>query len=238
MKLICIAGPSSGSHEDSRGDLKLKPVAAIVVAYLLGSIPFGYLIVRASAGADVRETGSGGTGATNVTRRAGKWAGVLTLILDLLKGVAAIALARAIFGLPLFTQPNHDIPSAHDAQLWIAVAGIAVIVGHCFPVWLRFRGGKGVATGVGVFLMLAPLALAGAGVVFIALVWLTRYVSLGSIAAAALLPLMILLLHLFVKPVHGYQAALASATIACGLIIFMHRANIGRLLNGTESKFK
>ena len=138
-----------------------------IVAYLLGSIPFGYLIVRGKSGADIRETGSGGTGATNVSRRAGKAAGVLTLLLDAAKGCVAVLIAKAFGG-----------------DDWvIAMAAIAALVGHIFPVWLGFRGGKGVATGVGIFLVLAPLALLCAGVVFVAIVFLTRYVSLGSITA-------------------------------------------------------
>ena len=216
----------------------MKPVVVVLIGYVLGSIPFGYLIVRATAGADVRATGSGGTGATNVTRRAGKLAGVLTLLFDAFKGAAAIAIARAILGLPMLDQAGLDISSAPRAQWWVAVAGVFAIVGHCFPVWLRFRGGKGVATGVGVFLMLAPWAVAGAAVVFVAMVWMTRYVSLGSIAAAALLPGLILSLQMFVKPMIGFQEVLTASVIGSLLIIFMHRANIGRLIKGTESKFK
>ncbi|HEY0367391.1 MAG TPA: glycerol-3-phosphate acyltransferase, partial [Pyrinomonadaceae bacterium] len=123
---------------------ELQPAFIILVAYLIGSIPFGYLIVRAKQGADVRETGSGGTGATNVSRRAGTAAGVLTLVLDAVKGAAAVAMAKVLLG------------STEETYWWVTAAAIAVIVGHIFPVWLRFRGGKGVATGVGVFLMLAP----------------------------------------------------------------------------------
>src|SRR4030095_16836988 len=149
----------------------MRPLLVVIIAYLIGSIPFGYLIVRAMSGSDIRETGSGGTGATNVSRRAGKLAGVLTLLLDASKGVAAVLIAQAAGGSD-----------------WIkAAAAIAVIVGHIFPVWLGFRGGKGVATGVGVFFVLAPVALLCAGVVFLAIVFFTRYVSLGSIMAAALI---------------------------------------------------
>jgi glycerol-3-phosphate acyltransferase PlsY len=211
----------------------LRALIAVLIGYLLGSIPFGYLIVRATANADVRETGSGGTGATNVTRRAGKSAGILTLVLDVLKGAAAVAIARKVLGLPFFAE------AAPEHYYWImAGAGVAAIVGHCFPVWLKFRGGKGVATGVGVFLMLAPAAVAGVGLIFIVMVWLTRYVSLGSIIAAALLPVLILVLHSFIKPVSGFQEVLTAAVAGSLIIIFMHRANIARLINGTESKFK
>ncbi len=159
------------------------------------------LIVRAREGADIRETGSGGTGATNVSRRAGKTAGVVTLLLDALKGAAAIVIAQTILGLSSFSlgvrvkgqiYQSLDLAlgvNAENANWWLAAAAIAVILGHIFPVWLRFRGGKGVATGVGVFLVLAPIAVGLAAVVFLLIVWLTRYVSLGSIVAASRVPL-------------------------------------------------
>src|SRR5207247_6624801 len=155
----------------------------------LGSIPFGYLIVRANAGADIRETGSGGTGATNVSRRAGKFAGLPTLWLDALKGLAAVWLARFVAG------------SDQNAGWLVAVAGLTVILGHMYPVWLGFRGGKGVATGLGVFLGLAPIAAGLAAILFLIVVVLTRYVSAGSIAAAAALPLLVWLQNAYIKPV-------------------------------------
>lgn len=204
----------------------MRPWLILVIAYLLGSIPFGYLLVRMLAGADVRETGSGGTGATNVSRRAGKLAGVVTLLLDALKGALAVILAR------MFLTGDFGI------NWWVAAAVVLAIAGHCFPIWLGFRGGKGVATGVGAFLALAPLAVACAAVVFIAIVWATRYVSLGSITAAAVLPLSIWILSGYVKPTPHLAPLLTAAIIGAALIIFMHRANIGRLLGGTESKFK
>lgn len=200
----------------------LRIAIVLITAYLLGSIPFGYLIVRARAGADIRETGSGGTGATNVSRRAGKGAGVLTLILDALKGVAAILIGRLILG---------------ESFGAITGAAILVIMGHMFPIWLGFRGGKGVATGVGVFLVLAPLALVGAGVIFLAIVILTRYVSLGSITAAATIPLFVWLQHGLIRPVTNIGATMCAAVITASLIIFAHRSNIQRLAQGTESKF-
>jgi len=204
----------------------MRPVLVLIAAYLLGSIPFGYLIVRALEGADVRASGSGGTGATNVSRRAGKWAGVLTLLLDAAKGALAVWLARAL------TTPDMGI------NWWVAAAAILAVLGHCFPVWLGFRGGKGVATGVGVFLGLSPLALAFAAAVFLLVVLTTRYVSLGSITAAAAFPLSLWLLSIFTRRVEAF-APIMTAALACGaLIIFMHRANIGRLMSGTESKFK
>jgi len=184
-----------------------------IVAYLLGSIPFGYLIVRGKSGADIRETGSGGTGATNVSRRAGKAAGVLTLLLDAAKGCVAVLIAKAFGG-----------------DDWvIAAAAIAALVGHIFPVWLGFRGGKGVATGVGIFLVLAPVALLCAGVVFVVIVLLTRYVSLGSVTAAILIPVL-------VRVQSDSQPLLIAAIAGAALIVFAHRGNIQRLLSGTESR--
>jgi acyl phosphate:glycerol-3-phosphate acyltransferase len=195
-------------------------IIIVVVAYLLGSIPFGYLIVRGKSGADIRETGSGGTGATNVSRRAGKTAGVLTLLLDAVKGCIAMLIAKAAGG-----------------DDWvIAAAAIAALVGHIFPVWLRFRGGKGVATGVGIFLVLAPIALLCAGVIFVAIVVLTRYVSLGSITAAVLIPVLIWLQSVFVSPVLDLRPLLTAAVGVATLIVFAHRGNIQRLASGTESR--
>lgn len=214
-----------------RSSANLRPAAVIVIAYLLGSIPFGYLIVRATQGADVRETGSGGTGATNVSRRAGKLAGALTLILDALKGTTAVLVASWL----LSGQAGQPLP---NADWWIAVAAIAVIVGHMFPVWLGFRGGKGVATGIGVFLVLAPTAVALATVVFLPVIVFTRYVSLGSIIAAAAIPLFIWLQNTVVRPVSGFAPLMFAAVGAAFLIILAHRENIGRLIQGTESKFE
>jgi glycerol-3-phosphate acyltransferase PlsY len=205
----------------------LLALSIVAVAYLLGSIPFGYLIVRARGGGDVRETGSGGTGATNVTRRAGKGAGLLTASLDATKGVIAALAAR------LLLTPDFGV------NWWVAAACVAAVLGHVFPVWLKFRGGKGVATGLGVFLSLTPAAVVLAALVFVAVVWATRYVSLGSITATATLPLFVWLLSRWGDANTVARApVMAVATIGGALIIFMHRANIGRLLRGTESKLK
>jgi len=216
----------------------VRSASVIVIAYLLGSIPFGYLIVRATQGADVRDTGSGGTGATNVSRRAGKAAAVLTLLLDALKGAAAVAIAKVVLGLPIFGEGALAGSSNENASWWVASAAIAVIAGHIFPVWLRFQGGKGVATGAGVFLMLTPLAVAFAGLIFVLVVWRTRYVSLGSILAAVAIPLFVLLRSVFVQPV-GYLAPIMTTAMAGAmLIVFAHRENIQRLKDGTENKFR
>lgn len=236
----------------------MRPTVVIVIAYLLGSIPFGYLIVRATAGADVRDTGSGGTGATNVSRRAGKAAGVLTLILDASKGAVAVAIAKLVFGLAIFgeggygpplqalgesTLGRHAVlgrtPSPEQDVYWcVAAAAIAVIVGHIYPVWLRFRGGKGVATGVGVFLLLAPIAVGCATVVFIVVVAWTRYVSLGSILAAVAIPLFILAQDALIRPVESPAPTMTAAVAGAALIVFAHRENIRRLVRGEENKFK
>jgi len=202
----------------------MRSLLAIIIAYLIGSIPFGYLIVRHKVGDDIRETGSGGTGATNVSRRAGKAAGVFTLILDALKGSAAVLVARLLL---------NDGPWT---EWFVAAAAIATLLGHIFPVWLGFRGGKGVATGVGIFFVLAPIALLCAGVLFVAIVSLTRFVSLGSITAAATIPLFVWLQSVFVEPVADLRPLLAAAIVGALLIIFAHRGNIGRLARGTEAR--
>ena len=195
----------------------------LAVAYLIGSIPSGYLIVRATEGEDVREKGSGGTGATNVSRSAGKGAGILTLILDVIKGVFVVFLAGILSdGLFPF------------ADWTIAFAGVLAILGHIFPVWLRFRGGKGVATALGVFLMLEPIVVVIALVVFAIIFALTRYVSLASLVAISSITIAILALTLF-DPFELPNAI--AALLSARLVIFAHRANIQRLIAGSEPKF-
>jgi len=204
----------------------LAAVAVTVFAYLVGSIPFGYLIVKAKAGGDVRHTGSGGTGATNVSRRAGKLAGILTLLLDSAKGAAAVLTARGV-----------SAPAG--ALNWtIGLAAVAVIVGHIFPVWLGFRGGKGVATAIGVFLVLAPLSVGLAGIVFLTVFLLSRYVSLASILAAVALPLIIWMQTRFRVESENQNILLSSSAVVAMLIVFAHRSNIERLLTGKETKFR
>ena len=197
----------------------LLPVLA--VSYLLGSIPFGYLLVRLFRKEDVRAQGSGNIGATNVARSGGKALGVVTLLLDLAKGFVAVLLARHLApGRPGF-------PS--DLMVW---AAMAAVVGHIFPVWLGFRGGKGVATALGVFLALAPtVALAGV-LVFALLVLTTRIVGLASIVAAAVLPVFAMLLLPDRSPVY-----LGGTIFISLLVIVKHQANLARLLKGTEPRF-
>ena len=206
------------------GNLRLRFLFILAIAYLIGSIPSGYLIVRATEGGDVRQTGSGGTGATNVSRRAGKGAGIMTLIFDALKGALAVFLAAQL-GDGLFPY----------AAWTIALAGVFAILGHIYPVWLRFRGGKGVATGLGVFLMLAPTLVAVAAVIFAVTFALTRYVSLASVVSIASLAIVICVLTL-IEPL--WLPITVAAILGAGLIIFAHRANIRRLIDGTEPKYR
>jgi glycerol-3-phosphate acyltransferase PlsY len=186
-----------------------------LIAYLLGSIPFGYLIVRWQRGIDVRATGSGSIGATNVMRNLGVLGFVATFILDAGKGLLAVLLASKM------TLQN---------PTWVAAAAFAAVLGHCFPVWLRFRGGKGVATGVGVFIAIAPWQVVLVLVIFAVVVAIWRYISLGSIVATAAFPVLV---YLMKQP--PIQVVLGAAGAAL-VIIARHHANIVRLLKGTESK--
>lgn len=197
-----------------------------ILAYLLGSIPFGYLIVRWQKGVDVRSTGSGSTGATNVMRNLGVIGFVATFLLDVAKGVFAVLLASH-----LTSSDPHWIPLTGDPR-WTACASIMAIAGHCFPIWLKFRGGKGVATGVGVFIALAPLQVAIVLGIFAVVVGIWRYISLGSIVGTAAFPL---LLYLMKHPRPPLPIVLGAAGGAL-IIISMHHANIGRLIAGTENK--
>ena len=206
----------------------MRIAVVLIVAYLIGSIPFGYLIVRLTGRGDVRETGSGGTGATNVSRRAGKVAGFFTLVLDAAKG----AFAALVAGVALSGQR-----ATINVRWVVAAAAVAVIVGHIFPVWLKFRGGKGVATAAGAFFMVAPFALLCAGLVFLIVLGLTRYVSLASLAAAVLIPFFLWLQKWSIQPAADIRPPLTAAVIGALLIIFAHRGNIRRLIDGTESKF-
>lgn len=196
-------------------------VPVLALAYLLGSIPFGYLLVRFFRHEDIRATGSGNIGATNVARSGAKGLGLLTLLLDLGKGLVAVLIARHVApGIP-----------GHPSDLAVGAA-VSAVLGHVFPVWLGFRGGKGVATALGVFLALAPKVALGAVLVFAVLVALTRLVSLASIVAAAALPFLAFLLSPEHAPVY-----LAGTLFLTALVIVKHQANIRRLLAGTESRF-
>lgn len=187
---------------------------ALLAAYLLGSIPFAYLAVRLAGRGDVRRIGSGNVGATNTLRAAGWKVALAVAMLDVGKGVGAVVLMRAMTGSPA----------------WAAAAGVAAVVGHCFPVWLRFQGGKGVATAVGAFAVLAPYACAVVAVIWVVVLAAFRYVSLASLAAAGSFPLA---LHLAARPTGGEVLAAVTAAL---VIIGRHHGNIRRLARGEEPR--
>ena len=189
-------------------------------AYILGSIPFGLILAKLFGGTDVRKGGSGNIGATNVARVIGPVAGILTLILDVAKGSAAVLLAARL---------------SQDSATWMMIAALAALVGHCFPVWLKFKGGKGVATAAGMFLVLCPLAFLGSVILFVLVVTFWRYVSLGSISAAAAMPL---LMYFLWAPRHAPPLVITFGSLAAAvLIVCKHAGNIRRLAQGVEPKF-
>ena len=185
----------------------------VLAGYLLGSIPFALLMARRWGATDLRRAGSGNLGAANVMRASGIRAGVIVALLDMLKGAASVALAERLSG-------NAMAPAA---------AGFAAIVGHIYPVWLRFRGGKGVATACGVFSILTPLAVPPALAVFVAAVWITKYISLGSVLASMALPPL-------AYAAGGAPPAVTAAVAAAAIIVFRHRSNVARLRAGTERR--
>jgi len=189
-----------------------------VLAYLLGAIPFGYLFVRLTRGRDIREVGSGNIGATNVLRTSGLATGIVTLLLDAAKGYLAVSVAGLV---------------THQDRTFMALAAGAAVLGHVFPIYLRFSGGKGVATSAGALFGLAMFSTAGAILVFLSVVTLWRFVSLASILAAALLPILYFLLE------YGHQPSipvLLAVVSCCALVIVRHTENIRRLVAGTENK--
>jgi len=193
------------------------PSILLLSAYLIGAIPFGYLLVKLTTGRDVRESGSGNIGATNVLRTAGRGIGVATLLLDIGKGAVAVWLADH------FTR---------GAVLWMSAAALAVMMGHAFPVFLTFKGGKAVASFIGAFAYLTPLPLLSVIVIFVIVVAASRYISLGSIVAAGVFPLAVWLIERPSWPV------IAASLIAGAFIIWRHQANIGRLRAGKENVFR
>lgn len=197
-----------------------------VVSYLLGSIPFGYLLVRLFRGEDVRRTGSGNIGATNVARTGAKGLAILTLLLDAIKGFVAVLLAT------LYINHANATPGV-DVTLVPAFAGLFAILGHLYPVWLKFKGGKGVATALGVFIGLAPTPVGMVLGIFAITVFLSHYISLGSILAAAAFPFLVYLIYRD----HFSRAAYAIIGLSSLLIIWKHRTNIQRLVAGTENRF-
>jgi glycerol-3-phosphate acyltransferase PlsY len=195
--------------------LATREALALVAAYLLGSLSFATILVKVFRGVDVRTEGSGTAGATNVLRTSGKPLAFATMILDIAKGVAAVLLMQAV---------------TYDPR-WLGAAVVAAAFGHVFPVFFGFRGGKGVATAIGGFAILCPGAILAAVAAFILVVATTRFVSLGSLTAACLLPVFMRLLF------HAPEAEVVAAAITTFLLLFSHRANIRRLLNGTERRF-
>lgn len=191
-----------------------RTLLLIFGAYLLGSVPTGLLLAKAH-GVDIRAAGSGNIGATNVYRTLGRSVGILTLVGDCLKGLVPVLVARHL-GLP---------------DVWVAAAGSAAFLGHVYTIFLRFKGGKGVATALGVFLAASPLAVLIALFLFVAVVWKWRYISLGSITAAAVMPFLVLLIE------HN-PAYVAMTCLVAILVIAKHRENIGRLRAGTENRFR
>jgi acyl phosphate:glycerol-3-phosphate acyltransferase len=194
----------------------MTPFLILIVCYLIGCIPFGYLLVRLRTGEDVRAEGSGNIGATNVLRTQGRLLGVATLVLDALKGLAAVWLMSYF---------------AEGSLFWMSGAAVAVMLGHVYPVFLKFQGGKAVATFIGAFAYLAPWPLLAVLIVFVIVVAVTRFISLGSILAAASFPFGVWLI------MHPAPPVLLAALIAALLIIYKHKANVERLRAGTENVF-
>lgn len=196
--------------------MALLPLLLLLLcAYLIGAIPCGVILTRLSGAGDIRQAGSGNIGATNVYRVAGRGLGIATLVGDALKGVVPLLVARAL----------------HLAPEQIALVAAAAFLGHLYPVYLGFKGGKGVATALGIFLVLSPAAVGCAVLVFVLLLWKWRYVSFGSICAAAVVPPLV---YFFTCSI---PLSLASVFIA-GMVILRHRDNIRRLLAGNENRFR
>ena len=191
-------------------------ILVLLVIYLITAIPTGIVLTRLMGAEDIRQKGSGNIGATNVYRVAGKLAGVLTLVGDTLKGFLPLLACKSLLELT-------------PTQLGVACA--VAIIGHCYPVYLKFRGGKGIATALGIFLVISPLTVLGLLVVFLVAVGISRYISLGSVLAAMAAPLLVLML--------GYPQPIFLATLFIAmLVIWRHRSNIKRLIDGTENRFQ
>ena len=192
----------------------MMPLLVVLVAYLVGGIPFGYLLVRWRTGEDVRSKGSGNIGATNVLRTTGRGIAAATLLLDIGKGFFAVWLAGKLTG---------------SEPVWMSLAALAVMAGHAYPVYLKFEGGKAVASFVGAFLYLTPVPMAAVLVLFVIVVAATRHISMGSIVAAGALPLAVWLIE------HPPGVVIVAALAAGAFIVYRHQANIERLRAGTES---
>lgn len=207
----------------------LASIISLIISYLIGSIPFGYIIGRATKGVDVRDYGSGKTGATNVLRTAGTGAALLSFILDMAKGAGAVFLSGWLVSRSVIAPDDQSFLF----NLSRAAGGMAAIIGHNWPVFLKFKGGRGVVTTIGVFLVLSPIAIGGAAVVGFTTIAVWRFVSLGSILGSLALAFIITSLYLTkgIPP-----EILVFSIISSLLIIFQHKDNISRLINGTERK--
>jgi glycerol-3-phosphate acyltransferase PlsY len=206
------------------------PIALVASAYLLGSIPFSFLVVKVFSGKDVREHGSRNVGATNVARTAGKLPGILALLLDIAKGWGAVMVARWIASRPGWPFPAGTLPW-ESREMWIALAGLIAVLAHMFPVWLRFHGGKGVATATGVYLALDVRVVLAAMIVFAIVIIVFRMVSLASIVTAAAAPL---LFRFFTTDVSFWRIVMAICIAFA--IILKHHTNISRMVNGSERR--
>ena len=195
----------------------MTPVLLLVVAYLIGGIPFGYIIVRLTTGRDVRSMGSGNIGATNVLRTTGRTVAVITLLLDIAKGFLAVWL------MSRFTE---------DSPLWTSAAALAVMAGHAYPIFLKFKGGKAVASFIGAFFYLTPVPLFAVLLVFVIVVAVTRYISLGSIIACGTFPFAVWLI------LHPPAPVVVAALVAGAFIVIRHKANIERIRAGNENVFR
>ncbi len=208
------------------------PLLLVAGCYLLGSIPFSFLITRWFSGDDIRTQGSGNVGATNVLRTQGKLPGILALTLDLAKGWFAVWLARFLLAQPSWPwQFDASGGPLTSKAFWLGLAALLAVVAHVFPLWLGFQGGKGVATAAGVFVGLNPGSMGFAVVIFLVVALVSRYVSLGSVAAAAAMPPV--LSYVFHEP---KWILIASAMISL-LIIVKHQSNLRRILGGSENRF-
>jgi acyl phosphate:glycerol-3-phosphate acyltransferase len=195
----------------------MMPLIALLVAFLVGGIPFGYLLVRWTTGEDVREKGSGNIGATNVLRTTGRAVAVATLLLDIGKGLFAVWVADKL---------------SDGSPLWMSLAALAVMAGHAYPIFLKFQGGKAVASFIGAFLYLTPIPMLAALLVFVVVVAATKHISMGSIVAAGSLPLAVWLIE------HPPLIVVLAALVAAVFLIYRHRGNIDRIRAGTENVFR
>lgn len=209
----------------------MLPLLLVAGAYLIGSIPFSYLVVRLMAGQDIRQHGSRNVGATNVARSFGKAPGIIALFLDGAKGYAVVVLAEWVTRRPGWPLPiASDASPLHSLAFWIAFASLVAVVGHMFPVWLRFHGGKGVATATGAFLALDPVSVAASIIIFFIVLLTARFVSLASIVSAASFPVFLRFLS------HApFWTTVVSIVISI-LIIVKHHSNIARIAQGTERR--